>query len=266
MRQGGTFLGLVLVAIGGVLLLITLGLVQADIWRLVLPSLVIVLGLWLLWGAVFGRKEPSVERVSVPLEAAKEARVRLHFGAGRLMAGGGAAPGELMACECTGGVDMRRRREGDRQVIDVRLPPDGFLLFGLPWLWAHPPEWSLRFSQEVPLTLEVEAGASDAHLDLSDLQVKRLRLQTGASAVEVTMPSAAGQTKASIEAGAASVRLHVPEGVAARIRAKGGLSEIKIDRNRFPRGPQGYQSPDFDSAEHRVEIDLQTGVGSVEIS
>jgi hypothetical protein len=69
----------------------------------------------------------------------------------------------------------------------------------------------------------------------------------------------------SVESGAASVTMHVPAGVAGRIRARGGLADIKVDTTRFPRDGDRYESADFEGAANRVEIDVQTGVGSVKI-
>jgi hypothetical protein len=57
----------------------------------------------------------------------------------------------------------------------------------------------------------------------------------------------------------------VPQGVAASIRARGGLASINIDSNRFPRSGDVNQSPDYETAANKVDMDIQTGVGSVDI-
>jgi hypothetical protein len=120
-------------------------------------------------------------------------------------------------------------------------------------------------SEAVPLTLRVESGASEAQLDLTSLRVSELRVGTGASATEIRLPSAAGTTKVRIDAGAASVKLWVPQGVGARIRAESGLSEIKVDRTRFPRQGIYHQSADYETAANKVDVTVQMGVGSVEV-
>jgi hypothetical protein len=61
------------------------------------------------------------------------------------------------------------------------------------------------------------------------------------------------------------VTVRVPSGVAARIRIRGGLAGIKVDQNRFPRMGDTYQSADYDTAPNKVDVDIETGVGSVEI-
>ena len=59
-------------------------------------------------------------------------------------------------------------------------------------------------------------------LDLRDLKVTDLKLETGASATEVTLPASAGFTRVKVQAGAARVDMRVPGGVAARIKTSAG--------------------------------------------
>jgi hypothetical protein len=81
----------------------------------------------------------------------------------------------------------------------------------------------------------------------------------------LTLPENAGSTRVKIESGAASLEIQVPSGVAARIRSSGGLSSFSVDKDRFPRVGDIYQSPDFDVAQNKVELNVQMGVGSVSI-
>ena len=113
--------------------------------------------------------------------------------------------------------------------------------------------------------MDINTGASETSIDLTDLQVKDLKLQTGASSTTVTLPVKAGFTHVDIESGVASTNIRVPSGVAARISAHGGLSSINVDATRFPRQGDLYQSSDYDSASNKVEVKIQTGVGSIDI-
>ena len=139
--------------------------------------------------------------------------------------------------------------------------------FASPWMWRSRGtlDWTVRLSEQVPLSLDLEGGASDTRLDLSDLHVTDLRVQTGASSSEITLPASAGHTKAAISSGAASVRVRVPEGVAARVQVSGGMADIQVDKNRFPRVGDVYQSEDYATAENKVDIDVETGVGSISV-
>jgi hypothetical protein len=123
----------------------------------------------------------------------------------------------------------------------------------------------VRLNPGVRLAIDLRTGANEARLDLSSLLVTDLRLQTGASSTEVSLPLQSGYTRVNIESGAASVTLRVPENVAAKIIASGGLSDIKIDQSRFPRMGNEYQSAGYEMAENKADIHIETGVGSVRI-
>jgi hypothetical protein len=115
------------------------------------------------------------------------------------------------------------------------------------------------------LTLIVESGASSLSIDLKDVLATRVKLNTGASSSNVTMP-ARGASLLEVEAGAASVNIRVPEATAARIRMKEDVTSVNVDTNRFPRLDSGiYQSPDFDTAVDRAEINIESGLGSVSV-
>jgi len=125
--------------------------------------------------------------------------------------------------------------------------------------------WWFGLNREIPLSLDFRTGAGDTRLDLADLRVTYLRLQTGASATDLTLPGGAGHTRVDIRAGVASVIIRVPSGVAARVRARGALASVSVDRQRFPRAGNVYQSLDYDSAANKADIDIETGVGSISV-
>ncbi len=122
------------------------------------------------------------------------------------------------------------------------------------------------FSPETsPLDMTLKTGASSAEVDLTDLKVTRLRIETGASRFTVHLPAGAGYTEATVQAGAAQITIIVPEGVAARIREDVGLASVRMDTSRFPRADGLYESPGFDTATNRVELLVQGGVARVEV-
>jgi hypothetical protein len=246
------------IGVGFVLLMSTTGRLGVDPDDLVSqwwPAVPIGIGIWFLVASVWpGRQEP-LEQVDLPLAGVPQARVRIRFGAGELDLGRAPA-GRLVSGTFGGGVLVAHHGPGE-----VQLEPD---MTGWPG-WARALAWRLGLSGEVPLDLRVEIGAARATLDLHDLQVRRLEIQTGASDTRVRLPSAAGSTSVRAETGAAAMTIEVPPGVAARIRSQMTLGTTSIDEARFPRTIDGYASPDFDTATNRVELDLQGGVGTIRI-
>jgi hypothetical protein len=103
-------------------------------------------------------------------------------------------------------------------------------------------------------------------VDLGDLTVTDLSIETGASATWLTLPANAGHSKAEISCGAGSVQVTVPPGVAARIRTASTLGGISVDRKRFPRvGRRLYESPDYETAANKVDLDIDVSIGSIAV-
>lgn len=265
MRRGTISWGAFLILFGVLFLLDNLNVINVNIWGLFWPLLLIWFGLQMLWGYSRRDRDAGAEFLSIPIKGIEEAHIRINYGAGELQVHGDTAPEYLLDGEFGSGVDYDLREAGDNTVdLKLRSPSESF--FSWPWWGAgESRRWNFGLNDALPLSLEVSTGASKTVLDLSRLQVKALQLKTGASETNVTLPAHAGFTEVSGETGLAAVRFRVPEGVAARIRTSGGLSEINVDQDRFSRTGSGYQSADYDTAENRVDIDISVGLGSASI-
>jgi hypothetical protein len=266
MRRGSIFWGGIIVLLG-LVLLVDQVLPGFNAWGVFWPLVLILLGVWFLFGRnLVGRPGSlEVEQVNLPLDDIREARIRLHHGAGRLEVNGGGAPGVLLSGSFSGGVEQNLSRDGASARLDLRARADTFAV-GWPFIYMQEGlSWNMALSSEIPLQLELETGASESRLNLQDLRLTDISLKTGASSSTLTLPANAGQTRVNVQSGAASVDLYVPQGVAARIRVQSGLAGIHIDQKRFPATAGGYESPDFAGAANRVDIFVETGVGSVSV-
>lgn len=258
MRRSSIFWGGLLILFGIFLLLNNLGIISVSVWTLFWPLALIVVGLWVLVNTL-GRRASAAEELVLPLKGVESAHVRIEYGAGELFVDGRTAPDELLNGTFSEGVDYRTREKGETLEVELKPPGDS-------WLdWGKRRRWQIGLNRDVPLHLDVRTGASASQLNLTDTHVARLTLKTGASDSRVQLPALARETRVDVETGAASVELEVPPGVAARIRAEAGLAEVQVDRSRFPRAGGMYESPDFETAVHRVDISIKVGIGSVRI-
>lgn len=263
MRRSSLFWGGLIVVLGSLLLIDELGWLPFSVWSIILPVFFIALGVWIIAGSWFGRNELAVEQVNVALQSASQADLRLRHAAGRLSISSGAAPGVLVEGACAGGAVITTRQAGDRLEVQMKVPDQsGRWMF---WNMNSGLNWDLKLAEGIPLTLRLDTGAAEGRLDLSRLQLSDFRIHTGASSTSVTLPAQAGYTRAEFHAGAASLDLTIPSGVAARIRATGGLANISVNRQRFPRQAGAYVSPDYETAANKIDLQVQTGVGSVSI-
>jgi hypothetical protein len=251
---------LITVAIGVLLFVDLAGIAEIDSLRLLgqwWPLALIVLGAVVLLGAVWPRSRGVEETLSIASGGAARGEVTLKFGAGRLEVGAG-RPGVLVDGTFDGGV--RRTEHGPGR---VELESDLVQFFP----GFNPQQhWRIGLAPDLPIALRLEGGAARSELDLAELIVTSLVVKTGASDTRITLPRAAGLTEVRIEAGAAQVNVHVPDGVAARIRSQVGLGSTSVDEQRFPRTSDGWASAGYDTAEHRADIRVQGGVGSFRVS
>jgi hypothetical protein len=59
--------------------------------------------------------------------------------------------------------------------------------------------------------------------------------------------------------------LFVPEGVAASITIDSGVSSVNVDEGRFPKAGDRYESPDFESAQNKLTLDIDVGAASLDL-
>jgi hypothetical protein len=265
MRRCTYFWGTILVLLGILLMLDNLDLLPVKLWDILWPTLLVLLGIWILVGSFSSQRNLEPEHLLIPLEGATQVNLRVNHGAGRLRFRSGSSLDELAEGDFVGGLDLRSQKMGDTLDAEMSVPTRNYPIG--PWFWGRRSlDWSVELNGEIPLRLDIRAGANEADLDLTGMQVTELHLSTGASSTRLTLPESAGHTRATVEAGAASVSIRIPQNVGARIRSQGGLASISVDRTRFERVSSGlHQSVDYDSASNRVDLDIQAGVGSVDI-
>jgi hypothetical protein len=237
-----------------------------NAWMFLWPILIIAAGLMLVLGTLRTPvAAPQSESAAIPLGSAEKAVVKIHHGAGRLSVSGGAGIGNLVEGSFSGGVNHTENLQGSTLYADLRVPRD---------VWSNAPfccggwtpiDWHVRVASGIPMSLEFETGAGESQLDLQAVKAESIVLKTGASSTNITLPAQAGRTRLQVESGAAAVNIRVPEGVAARVSVESGLAGISVDPVRFPRMGDVYQSADYETAAHRVEILARTGVGSLDI-
>lgn len=264
MRSGRVFWGLIILLIGSVLLLEPLGIVSqgTNVWRFIWPAVIILSGIWLLLApAIFRGKKLDVEKLTIPLDGAREARLRLKHGAGRLEVSALDTDDSFLTGEFGGGVDPSIHHEDQALRVKLRTPsyefPIGVQFEGL--------NWQVKVNRNIPTRLDIDSGASETILNLDDLKITELNVDTGASSTIINLPSGAGFTLVRVESGAAAVSIHVPAQVAARIQVESGLAGISVDATRFIHNGRLYESADYGTAQNKADIFVKTGVGSLKI-
>ena len=200
------------------------------------------------------------ESFSIDLQGAHKVFFDFDHGAGQVQVTGGAPTGVAVTGIKGTGMEISSNLDGNVLSVDVNAGPTF-----VPFIGPEGGIWQFKLTNEVPVSLDVDAGATSMSFNLSDVKLERFKMDTGASSTSLVLPRD-GQPHVEIESGAASIDITVPEGMAARIRVEGGASSISIDPARFPQVDGGlYQSPDFEGALNKAEIRLDGGANSVSI-
>lgn len=259
MKRDNLFWGTVLILVGVLLYLQTQGII-GNIFRYFWPLMLILVGSWIILNVYWRPSASEAETFLVPLGEAKSARFQFSHGAGQIEITGGAPAGQALVGTTATGMSHHNHLAGDQLEVKVEAGPSF-----VPFLGPSQGIWRFQLTQEIPLTLIVEAGASSLNIDLKDVLATRVQLSMGASSSNLTVP-ARGISLLDVEAGAASVNIRVPEGTEARIRVEEGVSSVNVDTNRFPRLDAGfYQSSGYDIAPDRAEINIEAGLGAVTV-
>ncbi len=294
-HQGVPIFPLILISVGVILLLQTLGVIPwwiwGSLWRF-WPVALVLIGL----GFILRNAHPAImstlvvltvagvvaftwatsdtawgdvvtSTYSEPVAEAERAHINIRFGAGELTVGSLPAGSEdLISATFTDredGVDTSlTRNEGIATVNLESAGNGGFFFFGRP---SSGRNWDVQLSRDVPVRIDIDGGAGSFVVNLEQLTVTAFDVDTGASSVEVTAPVPIGHVQGRISGGVSSIDVRIPDGVAARISAGGGISSVDVDESRFPRTGGYYQSPDYDSASDRLDLAAEAGVSSINI-
>jgi hypothetical protein len=112
--------------------------------------------------------------------------------------------------------------------------------------------------------LDLNVGAASVDFDLSGFKTRNLKIQGGASEIDLKLGAILPLTDVKLEAGAASITVRVPESAGCEIISNTFMSSK--DFNGFTKiGKQLYQTPNFATSTNKIKINLQAGVASVDV-
>lgn len=157
-----------------------------------------------------------------------------------------------------GDYSMTSSKEGDREEIklkinesDVKLNNRGNMVK----LVLNPkPVWDFNF----------DIGAANIDFDLSNFMVQDLKVEGGASSINLKMGNKSPLTNVKIEAGAASIDIKVPASTGVDLRAEMVLSSKTLKGFNKVEGGH-YRSNNYATAKNKMIINIDAGVSSLNI-
>jgi hypothetical protein len=127
---------------------------------------------------------------------------------------------------------------------------------------------SITLNGSIPWDVQVGGGASQTQLDLRGVDLRSLSVDSGASHLDVQLPSPKGTVQVQISGGASDVKITRPSSVPVQARISGGASNLVVDNEEITTlGGNGVRTtPGYDSASNRYQVNVSGGANNVRIS
>lgn len=130
--------------------------------------------------------------------------------------------------------------------------------FGQIWLGGDECEknWDIKLTNRIPISFKVDANATKADFDLSELKVEEFNLNTNASKVTIRIGDAVDQVSCRIDANAAKLSLFFPEDMALRILDHSKMSSTSFSHITLKEIKDGFETPDFEKSSQKLILYL----------
>lgn len=206
----------------------------------------------------------SLETESRTVEAggAESVEVNLKMGAGELRVSGNARA--LMEADFTYR-SRRRPPEVDyyvsagRGVLTVRNRRSGGPFFG-----NAKNEWDVRLNGAIPVKLEVDLGAGESRLDLSEIDLRSLTVDMGVGEMKLDLRGRYEQNlEVSIDGGIGSGTLYFSGETGVRVRVDGGIGSVNAPG--FTKNDHFYTNEAYGKAPVTINVSIDAGIGSIDL-
>jgi hypothetical protein len=186
--------------------------------------------------------------ISIPTPANGEARLKISFGAGDLSIAAGS--NQLVSGTATYNIDdLKPEVITTGSIIELRQ--GSYSLDGLPAVNHIVNKWDLKLGN-IPMDLEIDAGAYHAEYDFGGLALTNLTVKDGASDVELAFssPNQAEMSLLRYETGASNVTLN-------------GLANANFASMEFDCGAGNYTLDFSGQLKRDATISIEAGLGNL---
>lgn len=164
--------------------------------------------------------------------------------------------------ETISGVEVINTKDDSIQTIRLNQTPVHNFIFGP----NYTNKINLKTNNKLPLSVEIDSGASKIDLDLEEVMLVKLDIDSGATSSSVVVGDKMSEVEINIKSGASSFDVKVPEGFAIRVVNKSGLSGNNFGSIGLSRNGDIWTSSDYDQNENKIDINFESGASSLNIS
>lgn len=207
----------------------------------------------------------KMQKIDVPLEEVKTADVDLSLGSGTQIINALPATSiSLMEGKVTyyGELNYSLGGSGEYRSIylNSRLSAGNFLALTL-----QPMDWRISLHPKVLYSINIDTGSGRNKFDLSGLQIKKLRLDSGSGKVDLILP--AGDYDANLNLGSGQLEIYVPANAAAQVRLDRGSGQFRFSGFKLVKGEERddsiWETDSYSTSSQRINIEIDQGSGNI---
>lgn len=298
--KNNMFIGLALIAAGLLLGLYNLGYISWSIWMAIAdlwPLVFVVIGVsiifkhkpwvnglaWIVflaslvaYGFYMSSTSPGTWRSGLPGsqfreyqersfsydygEDIKNAKLSLELGAGNITVA--SESNKLLSAATTNPyIESNPVIEGENASFEFATERMGMMPMG-----RDSYSYDFRLGSKAIWDIEVDCGAIDSNFDLTEIPVSSLDIDSGAADIEIKIGSLQKDSSISINSGASDISITVPVSSGVRVSLDAALKSNNLDSLAWIKKDDYYESPNYDQAENKISIELNTGVGNFQLT
>ncbi len=126
-------------------------------------------------------------------------------------------------------------------------------------------QYQYELNSGIPWDIRIEAGATEADLDFSDIILKNLELNSGAGDIDIRIGKVERKAIIVADVKASDFRVVIPENMGYKAVIKGALHDISIEGNDYVKEGNVYTSANYMTATEKVDLNLDVAVGDIQI-
>ncbi|WP_108669145.1 toast rack family protein [Peribacillus acanthi] len=203
------------------------------------------------------------ENILVKRDKAKELDVELNLGAGKLTVTNGAkewVEGSINTNIKDLEPEVSYSLDGKKGEVVIEQTKNKFKNFKLGDLEN---DWNLELSDDIPMNLDVNAGAANTNLGLKGIELKNLNINAGVGNLTVDL---GGKWKesfdASIKTGVGKTTIILPSDVGVKIVSNKGIGSTNVV-DFISKGDGVYVNEAYEDAKVKLTVKTDMGVGEV---
>ncbi len=156
---------------------------------------------------------------------------------------------------------LRTITDFNDNVVDLSLTNSSTLSF---FHTSADSDWSLELARQIPIELYISANVGEIHLDLEELDVASLFVESDVTSVTIDLPSKTS-LNGQIVGRVGRLVLNVPSEVGLSLDTETGIVKRNLPTGYVERNGT-YFSPNYDIAERLIDLRIKSAVGTISVN